>query len=93
VLLGSTQRMGAGTNVQNFIVALHEIDVGWKPSEVEQREGRSVRPGNELLERSGDNFAIEIIAYATERTIDAKKWSLNFFMLRIHLGFEPWPSL
>jgi hypothetical protein len=82
VLLGSTQRMGAGTNVQNLLVGLHHIDVTWKPSDVEQREGRAVRQGNELLEKYGDDFAVEVIAYATERTIDAKMWSLNATKLK-----------
>ena len=77
VLIGSTARMGAGTNVQNRMVALHHVDVTWKPSDIEQREGRIVRQGNELLQKYGEDFEVEVIAYATERTIDAKMWFLN----------------
>ena len=72
VLIGSTPRMGAGTNVQNRLVALHHVDVTWKPSDIEQREGRIVRQGNELLQKYGEDFEVEIVAYATERTVDAK---------------------
>ncbi len=82
VLIGSTPRMGAGTNVQNRLVALHHVDVTWKPSDIEQREGRIVRQGNELLQKYGQNFAVDIVAYATERTVDAKMWSLNATKLR-----------
>ena len=77
VLLGSTERMGAGTNVQDRLVALHHVDVNWKPSDIEQREGRGIRQGNLLLEKYGDDFEVELNAYATERTYDAKMWSLN----------------
>src|SRR5437868_8985379 len=52
VLLGSTQRMGTGTNVQRRLVALHHLDAPWKPAEVEQREGRILRQGNENEEVS-----------------------------------------
>lgn len=78
VLIGSTSRMGAGTNVQDRLVALHHVDVNWKPSDIEQREGRIIRQGNKLLEKYGmEAFEIEIMAYATERTYDAKMWALN----------------
>ncbi|NIA00575.1 PLxRFG domain-containing protein, partial [Massilia sp. CCM 8734] len=83
VLIGSTPRMGAGTNVQKRLVAIHHADVTWKPSDIEQREGRGIRQGNELLKKYGiDRFEIEILAYATERTIDAKMWSLNASKLK-----------
>jgi N12 class adenine-specific DNA methylase len=83
VLIGSTPRMGAGTNVQQRIVAIHHADVTWKPSDIEQREGRGIRQGNKLLEKYGiDKFELEILAYATERTIDAKMWSLNASKLK-----------
>jgi N12 class adenine-specific DNA methylase len=83
VLLGSTPRMGAGTNVQQRIVAVHHADVTWKPSDIEQREGRGVRQGNKLLAKYGiDAFELEILAYATERTIDAKMWALNSSKLK-----------
>lgn len=83
VLLGSTPRMGAGTNVQDRLIGLHHGDVTWKPSDIEQREGRIIRQGNKLLEKYGiNNFEVEILAYATERTIDAKMWSLNSSKLK-----------
>ncbi len=88
VLIGSTPRMGAGTNVQNLLVALHHVDVTWKPSDIEQREGRIVRQGNELLQKYGEDFEIEIIAYATERTVDAKMWALNATKLKAINGIR-----
>ena len=82
-LIGSTPRMGAGTNVQKRLVALHHADVTWKPSDIEQREGRIIRQGNLLLDKYGiDKFEVEILAYATERTIDAKMWNLNSAKLK-----------
>jgi len=83
VLIGSTPRMGAGTNVQERLVALHHIDATWKPSDIEQREGRIIRQGNHLLEKYGDKFEVEIMAYVTERTVDAKLWALNSMKLKM----------
>ncbi|GAG20860.1 unnamed protein product, partial [marine sediment metagenome] len=77
VLIGSTPRMGAGTNVQERLVALHHVDATWKPSDIEQREGRIIRQGNSLYDKYGSDFEVEIMAYVTERTVDAKLWSLN----------------
>lgn len=89
VLIGSTPRMGAGTNVQQRLVGLHHVDVTWKPSDIEQREGRIIRQGNHLLEKYGfDAFAVEILAYATERTIDAKMWALNAAKLKTINGIR-----
>lgn len=82
ILLGSSPRMGAGTNVQERLVALHHVDVTWKPSDIEQREGRIVRQGNALLAKYGDEFTVDVIAYATEMTVDAKMWSLNATKLK-----------
>ena len=82
ILIGSTQRMGAGTNVQDRLVALHHVDVTWKPSDIEQREGRIIRQGNKLLMKYGDGFTVDVIAYATEMTIDAKMWALNSAKLK-----------
>lgn len=76
VLLGSTQKMGAGTNVQERLVALHHIDAPWKPSDLEQREGRIVRRGNKLYERDPDNFEVAIYRYATEQTYDTRRWQI-----------------
>jgi len=89
VLIGSTPRMGAGTNVQQRLVALHHGDVTWKPSDIEQREGRIIRQGNMLLDKYGiDKFEVEILAYATEHTIDAKMWSLNSSKLKTINGIR-----
>ena len=67
VLLGSTQKMGAGTNVQNKLIALHDLDVPWRPSDLEQRSGRIVRQGNE-------NDKVNVFRYVTENTFDAYLW-------------------
>ena len=67
VLLGSTPRMGIGTNVQKRLVALHELDCPWRPCDVEQREGRILRQGNECEE-------VEILRYVTEGSFDAYSW-------------------
>lgn len=69
ILLGSTQKMGAGTNVQDRLVALHHIDVPWRPSDVEQREGRILRQGNQ-------NKEVEIARYVTKESFDAYSWQL-----------------
>ena len=73
VLIGSTQKMGAGTNVQKRLVALHHLDCPWRPSDLEQREGRILRQGN-ILYRDNPDFAVEIIRYATEKTLDSRMW-------------------
>jgi hypothetical protein len=67
VLIGSTQKMGTGTNVQKRLVALHHLDAPWKPAEVEQREGRILRQGNE-------NEEVAIYRYVTEGSFDAYMW-------------------
>ncbi len=69
VLVGSTAKMGAGTNVQRKLIALHHLDVPWRPSDIEQREGRMVRQGNE-------NKTVSIYRYVTEATFDAYSWQL-----------------
>lgn len=75
-LFGSTPKMGAGTNVQKRLVALHHIDAPWRPSDLEQREGRIIRRGNELYERDPEGFRIEINRYATSQTYDTRRWQL-----------------
>jgi len=67
VLIGSTQKMGTGTNVQKRLVALHHLDAPWKPAEVEQREGRILRQGN-------SNEEVAIYRYVTEGSFDAYMW-------------------
>ena len=67
VLIGSTFKMGAGTNVQRKLVALHHLDIPWRPSDIEQREGRMIRQGNE-------NDHVEVYRYVTKGTFDAYMW-------------------
>lgn len=74
VLFGSTAKMGAGMNVQERLVALHHMDAPWRPSDLEQREGRIIRQGNLLYARDPQGFEIEVVRYATERTLDARMW-------------------
>lgn len=69
VLFGSTQKMGAGTNVQDKIIASHDLDCPWRPSDLEQRLGRTVRQGN-------TNEEVEIYRYVTEKTFDAYLYQL-----------------
>ena len=76
VLLGSTMKMGAGTNAQRRMVALHHMDAPWRPSDVEQREGRIIRQGNELYARDPDGFEVGIDAYSTENTSDTVMWQV-----------------
>ncbi len=74
VLLGSTRMMGSGMNVQERLVAAHHLDAPWRPSDLEQRNGRIIRQGNELYEKDPDNFKIQIYNYATKQTYDARMW-------------------
>ena len=68
-LLGSTAKMGAGTNVQDRLIALHHLDVPWKPADIEQQEGRILRQGN-------GNDKVRIFRYVTEGTFDAYSWQI-----------------
>lgn len=67
VLIGSTEKMGTGTNIQTRLVAVHHLDAPWRPSDIDQREGRALRPGNL-------NDTIKITRYVTARTFDAFMW-------------------
>ena len=69
MLIGSTQKMGAGTNVQKKLVALHHLDCPWRPSDLQQREGRIIRQGNE-------NNEVDIYTYVTENTFDSYLYQL-----------------
>lgn len=69
VLMGSTQKMGAGTNVQDRLIALHDVDCPWRPSDLEQRSGRIIRQGN-------SNPKVEIYRYVTKQTFDAYLYQL-----------------
>ena len=68
-MIGSTQKMGAGTNVQDRLVALHHLDVPWRPSDIEQQEGRILRQGNR-------NDTVSIFRYVTEGTFDSYSWQV-----------------
>jgi hypothetical protein len=70
ILLGSTEKMGAGTNVQRRLVALHHLDAPWRPRDIEQREGRILGQGNE-------NKEVQIFRYVTEGSFDAYMWQLT----------------
>ena len=70
ILMGSTEKMGAGTNVQKRLVALHHLDAPWRPRDIEQREGRILRQGNE-------NPTVHIHRYVTEGSFDAYMWQLT----------------
>lgn len=67
VLLGSTPKLGAGTNIQDRLIALHHLDCPWKPSDLEQQEGRILRQGNQ-------NEKVKIFRYVTENTFDSYMW-------------------
>jgi N12 class adenine-specific DNA methylase len=69
IIIGSTSKMGTGTNIQNKLVALHHLDVPWRPSDIEQREGRILRQGN-------TNEEVNIYRYVTTDTFDAYMWSI-----------------
>ncbi|MCT2090108.1 DEAD/DEAH box helicase family protein [Micrococcus terreus] len=69
VLIGSTAKMGTGTNIQARAVALHHVDCPWRPADLEQREGRIIRQGNQ-------NQEVEIYSYATDRTFDVASWDM-----------------
>lgn len=74
-VIGSTQKLGTGINVQERLVAVHHIDIPYTPAELEQRNGRIIRQGNKLLDEIKD-FNIEIFYYATKRTLDGMKWQI-----------------
>lgn len=90
VLLGSTQKMGAGTNVQDRLIAIHNLDCPWRPSDLEQRLGRIVRRGNQ-------NKEVEIYRYVTEGTFDAYLYQLvetkQKFIAQIMTGKSPVRSM
>ena len=69
ILMGSTQKLGTGVNVQRHIIAMHHVDCPWKPSDIEQREGRGIRQGNE-------NSEVAIYRYVTAGTFDGYSWNL-----------------
>ena len=76
VLLGSTAKMGAGTNVQDRLVALHDLDCPWRPGDLAQRKGRIERQGNQ-------NPLVHVYRYVTEGTFDAYLWPVSYTHLAI----------
>jgi hypothetical protein len=74
-VIGSTQKLGTGINVQERLVSVHHIDIPYTPAELEQRNGRIIRQGNKLIDEIKD-FNIEIFYYATKRTLDGMKWQI-----------------
>ena len=75
ILIGSTAKMGAGMNVQRRLVAAHHLDCPWRPSDLEQRNGRIIRQGN-LFYQEDPSFQVEIYNYSTKRTYDARLWQV-----------------
>ncbi len=75
IIIGSTSKLGTGVNVQDKIVALHHIDVPWRPSDMEQRNGRGIRRGNEIIKNHYNN-ELPVYMYATESTLDAYQYQL-----------------
>ena len=75
VLFGSTSMLGTGVNAQERAVALHHLDTPWRPSDLEQREGRAIRKGNRIAKEFAGN-KVDIITYATERSLDAYKYNI-----------------
>ena len=75
VLFGSTSMLGTGVNAQRRAVCVHELDTPWRPSDLEQREGRAVRKGNEVAKLYNDN-KVDVIIYAVEKSLDSYKFNL-----------------
>ena len=75
VLFGSTSMLGTGVNAQQRVVAVHHLDTPWRPSDLEQRDGRAIRKGNEVAKLYADN-KVDIIIYAVERSLDSYKFNL-----------------
>jgi len=75
VLFGSTDMLGTGVNAQQRAVAVHHLDSPWRPSDLEQREGRAIRKGNEIAQLHADN-KVDVIIYAVEKSLDSYKFNL-----------------
>ena len=80
VLFGSTTMLGTGVNAQRRAVAVHELECPWRPSDLEQREGRAIRAGNEIAKLYADN-KVDVIIYAVEKSLDPT--SSIFFTARL----------
>lgn len=88
VLIGSTSKMGAGTNVQERVTAIHHIDCPWKPSDLTQRNGRVIRQGNKLFERDPENFKVKDYRYVTTGTYDEASWQIVTAKAKAILNFR-----
>ena len=92
VLFGSTSMLGTGVNAQRRAVAVHELECPWRPSDLEQREGRAIRAGNEIAKLYADN-KVDVIIYAVEKSLDSYKFNLLHckatFISGALLGREP----
>ncbi len=77
VLFGSTERLGTGVNAQKRAVAIHHLDIPWRPSDLAQRDGRAIRKGNEIAKHFADN-QVDVIIYATEKTLDSYKFNILY---------------
>ena len=75
VLFGSTEMLGTGVNAQKRCVAIHHLDAPWRPSDLEQRDGRGIRKGNEIAKLHADN-KVDVVIYAVEKSLDAYKFGL-----------------
>ena len=75
VMLGSTEMLGTGVNAQKRAVAIHHLDAPWRPSDLEQRDGRAIRKGNDIAKLYADN-KVDVIIYAVEKSLDAYKFGL-----------------
>lgn len=88
VVIGTTEKLGTGVNAQRRAVAVHHLDIPWRPADLEQRNGRAVRTGNEV--KLWGNNTVDIIIYGTNRTLDAYKFKLlqnkAFFIKQINSG-------
>ena len=88
VLIGSTAKMGAGTNVQERVTAIHHLDVPWKPSDLTQRNGRVIRQGNKIFENDPQNFKIKDFRYVTTETYDETSWQIVTSKAKAILNFR-----
>jgi N12 class adenine-specific DNA methylase len=75
VLFGSTEMLGTGVNAQKRCIAIHHLDAPWRPSDLEQRDGRAIRKGNEVAKFHADN-KVDVVIYAVEKSLDAYKFGL-----------------
>ena len=87
VLFGSTSMLGTGVNAQRRAVAIHHLDCPWRPSDLQQRDGRAVRKGNEIAKLYADN-KVDVIIYAVEKSLDSYKFNLLHLQADVHLTVE-----